>query len=398
MNNNPSPNIKATIVIIDDDAQILALTTEIFSENGYRVLGASSAEKGIEIIQKNSPELALFDYIMPGMDGLTAVRLIRHRFPGTYASIFTAHGSEEIAVELMKAGASEYILKPFDADNLISRMDNVLQIREVELTKMALKQEHERLMQQIDLCNIELKQLINEKNNSLQQAHTRIEQSEKLAELGYLSAGMAHEIRNPLNSISLFSQLLLQGTTDPEQLLYINKIVKEVDRIDVTIRKMRDSANKSHRIFSRVSLNNTIDTVIDIFAPQIELNNISVQQPDKNVELAIKADPAGVEQVFINLFLNAIDEMHQGGKLTITSEIGQESIVIRVRDSGSGIPDKVLPRIFEPFFTTKTRGTGMGLSIAKRILRSFGGDIQVETTSPQGTTFKLVFMAWDENA
>lgn len=393
MSSIPTSDSKAKVVVIDDDPHILELTSLILSRKGYHVLTASTARQGMEIISSQAPELALLDYVMPGMDGLATLREIKARYPDTYVIMFTGKGNEEIAVELMKGGASEYILKPFNRRGLLDRLESVLRIREIELHNKALQQEHVRLLEEIDRWNQELRKRVREKTEALQKAQSEIAQSEKLAALGYLSAGMAHEIRNPLNSISLFVQLMRQNSADQEQTDYLDKVLKEIGRIDSIISKLLGASCRGRSISSEVQIDRVVDNVIDTFSPQIETGNIRVERRYHGVPPAIKADPAELEQIFINLFLNALDEMPGGGRLDI--EIYEEGgrVVVKVGDSGVGIPADTLPNIFEPFFTTKFRGTGMGLPVVRRIARINQGSVAVEKSSPEGTVFRLEFPA-----
>jgi signal transduction histidine kinase len=393
MNETTPQDHKATVVVIDDDIHILELADLILSKRGYQVITAPTAGEGMEIIAGRLPELVLLDYMMPEMDGLSALREIRTRFPDTYVVMFTGKGSEQIAVDLMKGGASEYILKPFNNRDLVERLDNVLRIREIELHNRSLQREHVRLLQEIDNWNQDLQKRVREKTDALQRAQSEIAQSEKLAALGYLSAGMAHEIRNPLNSISLFIQLMRQNSTDPEQLEYQGKILKEIDRIDDIIRKLLDASRRTRTISSDISIDRVIDNALEVFSPQIETGKIRVTRSYCEAPSPIKADPAELEQIFTNLFLNALDEMPAGGRLDI--QISEESgrVVVRIGDSGGGIAADTLPFIFDPFFSTKTRGTGMGLPVVQRIARIYEGNISVEKTSSAGTVFRLEFPA-----
>lgn len=383
--------IKATVVIIDDDRNILELTALILSKRGFRVFSAESARDGLKLVAAHSPELVLLDYMMPEMDGLSALRQIKSNFPESYVVMFTGKGNEEIAVELMKAGASEYILKPFNNRNLVERLENVLRIREIELHNYELQKEHDRLQAEIEHWNQDLQKRVREKTEALQAAQNEIVQSEKLAALGYLSAGMAHEIRNPLNSISLFVQLMRQSTVDPEQLEYQSKILKEIDRVDSIIRKLLDASRRTRTITPDVQINQVIDTALEVFAPQIESRKIQVERHYHQVPSPIKADSTELEQIFTNLFLNALDVMSPGGRLDIELLEQNGHVIVRVGDTGSGIPEDILPNVFEPFFSTKSSGTGMGLPVAQRIAHIYDGSMEVERTSSEGTVFRLEF-------
>lgn len=384
---------KIPVVIIDDDRNILELTSQLLSKNGFEPYLAESALKGFELISLHSPGLVLLDYIMPDLDGLSALQQIKSRFPNTYVVMLTGKGNEEVAVELMRNGASEYILKPFNNRNMIARLKNVLRIREIELHNRQLQKQQEQLLFEIEQWNLELQKRVREKSEELHSAQDEIVQSEKLAAMGYLSAGMAHEIRNPLNSISLFIQLMRQTTTEPDQLGYQAKILKEVDRIDLIIRKLLDSSRRTRVISSNVQIDQVIDTVIEAFSPQIETRKILVDRRYHCIPPPITADPTELEQIFTNLFLNALDAMGRGGKLAIEVFEIEGRVIARVGDSGEGIPEDVLSSIFEPFFSTKSRGTGMGLPVAQRIARMYEGSMEVERSSPEGTTFRLEFPA-----
>ncbi len=375
------------VLIIDDEKVILDLTSIILKNRGYNVYTAADGVAGLGIVETVQPELVLLDYMMPGMDGLTALREIRKCFPDTYVIMFTGKGSEEIAVELMKAGASDYILKPFNNQDLADRIENVLKIRDVELANRELLRERERLLAEIETWNRELEARVQEKTEALQKAQAEIVQSEKLATLGYLSAGMAHEIRNPLNSITLFLQLIKSGIEDSEKLEYIDKIFKEIDRIDGILRKLLAASKRPKFEIRNVQIDQVIEATLEVFRPQTELHKILVERDYHRVPPAIQADPSEIEQIFTNLFLNAIHEMLNGGTLRIQLDHDGRDIVIRVADTGKGIPPEHLANIFDPFFTTKSIGTGLGLSVVLRIVKTYQGKIEVEKSNSQGTTF-----------
>lgn len=388
---DPAPLAK--IVVIDDDPAILDLVSLLLARRGYRVLTATDSQTALSLIATEHPELVLMDYMLPDQNGLSTLRTIREQLPETYVIMFSGQGSEEIVVELMKAGASEYLLKPFNNRTLVERVDGVLRLREIEQANRALQTERERLLLEIETWNRELQERVREKTEALQRAQTEIAQTEKLAALGYLSAGMAHEIRNPLNSIALFTQLLKQGAQDEEQQEYLDKTLKEVDRIDGIIRRLVDAAGRSRTVHPAVQIHEVIQVALEIFKPQIESHHIAVSL-EYNLPLPpLKADPAELEQIFTNLFQNALQAMPLGGRLTIAITNHDNQIVTRVSDTGAGIPPELQEKVFEPFFTTKNRGTGIGLPVVRRIARLYHGDVTIEETSVSGTIFRVSFPA-----
>lgn len=377
----------ATVLVVEDEAAVRVLLVSLLSSRGYRVLQAGSAAEGLALIAASRPELVLMDYHLPDRDGLSVLQEIKSRYPDSYVIMATGMGSEELAVELMKAGASEYLLKPFDTRILAERVDAVRKLREIELANQALQEEREHLLREIETWNRELQSRVQERTEALHRAQTEIAQTEKLAALGYLAAGMAHEIRNPLNSISLFTQLLREGAEEHEIEEYLSKILKEVDRIDGIIHKLVDAANRSRLVVDDVRLDQVVRDSLDIFAPQIEARQILVSCTCLQPIDPIKADRAELEQVFTNLLMNAIEEVPQRGSLAVEISCLDGLLQVRVTDNGRGIPPEHLDAIFKPFFSTKSRGTGIGLPVARRIARLYHGDVTVEATSSAGTTF-----------
>jgi signal transduction histidine kinase len=376
-----------TILVIDDEKSVRDLVAIIIASRGYKVASAPDAIEGLRLVDELRPELVLMDYMMPGVDGLTALGQMRKQFPDTYVIMFTGKGSEEIAVALMKGGASDYILKPFNNHNLIERIENVLKIRGVELKNRELMAERESLLEEIKAWNRELEQRIQKESEDLMKAHAEVVQSQKLATLGYLAAGMAHEIRNPLNTIALFVQLLREGITDPEKLEYVEKILGEVDRVDDTLRKLLYTAKRPMYELSEVDIEQLIRSTLDSFRPQTAVHRIAVEFTSTSSPPPIKADPAELKQIFTNLFLNAIHEMSEGGRLGVELYHDDSDITVLVSDTGGGIPRENLPSIFDPFFSTKSRGTGMGLSVVLRIVKNYRGRIEVAQTGDSGTVF-----------
>lgn len=376
------------ILVIDDERMILDLTAMVLQHRGYEVFTADNALDGYEIIRSEQPAVVLLDYMMPQVNGMTALREIRQRFPSTYVIMFTGKGSEELAVELMKAGAADYVLKPFSNANLVDRIDAVLRLRTIELRNRELLEERERLLTEIAEWNRQLERRVAEKSRELERAHAEILQSEKLAALGHLSAGMAHEIRNPLNSIGLFAQVLRAGVGhDPEMVSYTEKIVNEVERIDDILVKLLATSRRSPFQLRSIHVQDVVSQVLDTFEEQARLQNVEIATELLGSPPAILADGDELAQIFTNLIANALFEMRAGGKLGIRMEHGEKHLTVTVSDTGKGIPPDNLNKIFDPFFTTKEKGTGFGLSVVLRIVKTYGGSIRAESAPGCGSRF-----------
>ena len=380
------------ILIADDEVVIVELATLLLKKRGFVVLNAYDGQDCLDQVAQHKPALVLLDYMMPVMNGLDALKQIHNQYPDTYVVMFTGKGSEAVAVEVMKAGAVDYLQKPFVNQSLQERIDAILLRRQVEIENRQLLKERELLQYEINQWNTELERRVRQKSYELEQAHKEIIQSAKLATLGHISAGMAHEVRNPLNSINLFTEILL--TTEDlstENRTYLKKIKQEVERIDQILVKMLASSRSDAHESERVSLTAVIQSVLESLMPRIESQQIELRLDLDGQAPPLQADLLEMEQIFTNLIGNALYEMPDGGQLEISLHADAEKLFVKISDSGAGIPQENLQRVFDPFFTTKEKGTGFGLSVVLRIINSCGGTITVESPPGKGACFYLEF-------
>ncbi|MRR56940.1 MAG: hybrid sensor histidine kinase/response regulator [Deltaproteobacteria bacterium] len=391
----PASLRKETILIVDDEKLNLDLTSVLFRNRGFRVLTAPNAPDAIDLVGREQPEIVLLDYMMPGMDGFAALTEIRQRFPDTYVIMLTGRGNERIAVELMKAGASDYILKPFLNLDLLERVERVLKVRDMELRNRELMKERNRLLSEIESWNRELEQRVEEKSRELQKVQDEIIQTEKMSTVGYLSAGMAHEIRNPLNSIALYAQLLRGDTEEQDRLDCLEKIEQEVRRIDGILRKLMDAVKRPRFHIREVSVDSAIDSAIEMFRSRIEMHGIRVERDFRSIPPPLQADQTEIEQIFTNLIVNSIEEMPNGGVLGVVLDRHGHDVIVRISDTGRGIPPENISKIFDPFFTTKSSGTGLGLYVVLRIVKTYNGRIDVTSEDGKGTTFSVILKVPD---
>jgi len=383
-------SMREKILIVDDERMILELTSMVLSSRGFDVSIVDNAFDSYNFIECEQPALVLLDYMMPKVNGLEALKEIRARFPETYVIMFTGKGSEEVAVELMKSGAADYILKPFNNAKLVERIENVLRIRSIELRNKELVQEQERLLDEIERWNRELEERVELKTKELERAHHEILLTEKLAALGHLSAGMVHEIRNPLNSISLFAQVIRAGLeNEPEMQSYSEKIISEVERIDAILVKLLSTSKRSPFQLRTIHIGDVIEKNLQPFLEQMQAQGVTLQKHLLKLTPSILADADELGQIFSNLFSNALFEMKQGGTLSVTLTHDNKEALVTVADTGGGIPEDHLNEIFDPFFTTKERGTGFGLSVVLRIVKTYAGRIDVKSEEGRGTTFQI---------
>lgn len=216
-----------------------------------------------------------------------------------------------------------------------------------------------------------------------------IARKDKLLMLGEFSAGIAHEIKNPLTSI----KMLMQASKEKDNPLCIKDIEiieGEINRIDRIVKDFLAFAKPVQADCTGTDINDILREVVALIRSELEQLHIRLVEHFSNGIPKIIAHPDSLKQVILNIVLNAVEAMKDGGKLTILSSIGNGSVTVSISDTGSGIDDKDLGHIFDPFFTTRKDGTGMGLAIADRIVREYKGHITVDTSFGKGTTFSVV--------
>lgn len=236
-----------------------------------------------------------------------------------------------------------------------------------------------------------LRRSLKDRDDRLQKAFQRINSNERLASLGQRAAGVAHEINNPLGSILLYSNLVLEEMSpDDTSRSNMEKIIYQAERCKKIVQNLLDFARTPSGDMSPLSINDVILTSLNLVKDQPMFMGIEVVTEFANELPQVVGDLSRFEEVFLNLFVNAADAMEGKGILKITSRLSSTGMVkISISDTGKGIDKACLPHIFESFFTTKDpgQGTGLGLSITYEIIRKHGGLIDVESEPGKGTTF-----------
>lgn len=219
--------------------------------------------------------------------------------------------------------------------------------------------------------------------------------ADKLTTVGELAAGVAHEIRNPLTSIRSTIQYVQKGLSGTRRDL-VNGIIEEVDRIDQIIHGLLSFSKTSELHISDVNVREILDQTLLLLEPELHRYDITVQKHCELPDLQIPADASQLKQVFLNILLNSVQAMPNGGTITIsTAEIIRQKsrfVYITISDTGIGIPEEELPRVFDPFYTTKETGTGLGLAIAYGIVSKHGGELEIESAAGgpvSGTTVRI---------
>jgi two-component system NtrC family sensor kinase len=265
--------------------------------------------------------------------------------------------------------------------------------REVENLAVALNQmamELDKEKQELEAWADTLEVKVQQRTSELKKIHGQLFRSEKLASLGKLAAGVAHEINNPLTGVLTNASLLFEDLPegDPKK-EDARVIVNETIRCREIVKRLLDFARQTKPMKKQTNINSLVDNIVMLVRNQTSFRNINIERKLEDNLPEIMADGDQIQQVIINFILNASDAMPNGGLLNIQSRVMKngEYIELKFTDSGHGISEENKNRIFDPFFTTKESGTGLGLSISYGIIEQHGGTIHVESESGKGTTF-----------
>ncbi|HHN64549.1 MAG TPA: sensor histidine kinase [Nitrospirae bacterium] len=229
----------------------------------------------------------------------------------------------------------------------------------------------------------------------LKRAQEQLMQSEKLSALARLSAGVAHEIGNPLTSISSYVQILKDMDFDDFTKEALETISRHINRIATIVRQMSRFSKTQAEEIKNVKIPELVNSTLELVKYDKRTKNIEIELHFPEDLPEVYVDGNQMIQVFMNLILNAADAMPDGGRLTISARPSDSKVEIAFTDTGHGIDKEHLDRIFDPFFTTKEKGSGLGLAVSYSIVKSFGGDIVVESAPGKGSTFKVILPAYE---
>ena len=399
-------------LIVDDERSIRDLFAHWLSES-FACKTAASADEALAILAAEPHALVISDMMMPGRNGVELLREVTSRYPGTAVIMVSGIDRPQRMRDALRLGAVDYIIKPCEMDVLTLSVEHALERRALQRTAAMYKSHLESQNYELATKKAELERL------QAQMVH-----SEKMASLGQLAAGVAHELNNPAGFVfgnmdllrdylseleKLFkaydklafsndSSLLLE--TMKEQLNY-DHLIAELNSI---ISDCREGAQricdvvKNLRLFSRldeaelkhIDIHESIDSTLRLLSRYYNSGRITLLKEYGDLP-QITCYAGQLNQVWMNLLVNAAQSVTESGEVKISTRLDDDSIVVAISDTGGGISSEHLSRIFDPFFTTKPvgEGTGLGLSISYGIIERHEGTITVTSNIGVGTTFTV---------
>jgi len=393
----------AKILIVDDKAANRTLLKTVLAKasKDYTIIEADSGASALALVEVEKPDIILLDIIMPEMDGFEVCQKLKadKNYNAIPILFITAMEKPEDKVKGFEAGAVDYITKPFSPDEIKARISAHLRIKkaEDELVKM----------------NRELEDRVEKRTKELKQSQAQVFQQAKLASLGEMATGVAHEINQPLGGIGLIcktisKQLEKKVLADADLKESLSEINECIQRITKIIKHIRTFARKDTLNFIEVDINDTIHSALTLFGEQLRRHSINVDLLLSDNLVPVLGEPYQLEQVWINLISNArssLDEKEDKVKngqlffenyqkriiISTTYLTSEKKVRVSFSDNGMGIAESNQKKIFEPFFTTKEvgKGTGLGLSISHGIISQHNGTINVESKESSGTLFAV---------
>ncbi len=381
------PSGARPLVLIADDEPDIRRFLRMQMEN-VDVIEASDGAEALELVRLRRPQLALLDHMMPELDGVEVCRNIRegHTTRGTAVIILTARADEQTKIAALEAGANDFLTKPFSTAELALRLENQIAMARIRREMVDLNAELHSALEQI-------------KENEVLMVR-----NEKLSSLGRMSAGIIHEINNPLNyagagihALATFTRALPEGDRpDFEDILKdVREGVERVSQIVIDLRKFTREESAS----GDANLADIVARARRMVSHQIGKDISFELNTPENV--LIRGNQNQLVQVFINFLQNSIDAIHmrleadggESGVISVSIDPAGDGWQVTIRDNGIGIPPENLGKIFDPFFTSKEvgKGMGLGLSITHQILQSHHALINVDSRSGEFTCFRLVF-------
>ena len=408
--------LAAQILIVDDQRSNVQLLESMLRSFGYHAV--STATNPLEVCARHAEhnfDLILLDLNMPGLDGLELLeRLLAMEPDGKLAvAVITPHPDHKLSA--LQAGARDFISKPFEKLEVLTRIHNMLEVR---LLQKALQDDNadlERKVRRREAVLLRRTTQLSTLNERISDVEQQLVQADKLASIGLLAAGVAHEINNPIAYVSSnfakleqyiavlmpdpHQQSSLNQVPSPERLEMIrtdmpdllSEINEGITRIRKIVRSLQDFARTEQADdWQHVSLQPGIDATLHMVSNELKYKAEIVSEFAELPE--IDCLPSQINQVLLNLLINAAHAMgEERGTITLRTGFDAREVWLQVSDTGCGIEPKLLALIFDPFFTTKPigQGTGLGLSISYGIVQAHQGTLSVASVLGAGTTFTL---------
>ena len=375
------------VLLVDDEPSIRLTMGEFLRRAGYSVSIAADYDSAVTH-KAEDLDVAVIDINLPGKSGIQLLQELSRT--DTYLPVIMITGEPNISVipEIVRAGAYDFIAKPIVKDVLLNAVARAAE-------KKRLTDEKRRLEQEIKRYAEELEIRVEERTAELIDTHKRLVTQERIAALGRAAAQVAHEVKNPLAGLLLYSLHLKDKSSNfsESQTYLVDKIVDTIKHLNSRVEQILGFARPVRLTLHSGNLKQMVNDVLELLRPQSTANNVEVRLSMDEQPAYAMLDEASMRGALMNLMLNAIEAMRNGGTLSIAVDHTGESLRLEIADTGPGIAEDEAKKIFEPFYTTKEQGLGLGMPYAKKVIEQHGGTISLNSRPSEGTTISIVLPA-----
>lgn len=367
------------VLLVDDEPSIRLTMGEFLKRAGYSV--STAADYDTAAAHKIEDfDVAVIDINLPGKNGIQLLQKICSA--DAYVPVIMITGEPNLSVipEIVRAGAYDFIAKPIVKDVLLNAVGRAAD-------KKRLVDEKRRLEQEIKQYAHELEERVEERTAELVETHHRLVTQERIAALGRAAAQVAHEVKNPLAGLLLYSlHLKSKATTFSESETYlVDKIVETIKHLNSRVEQILDFARPVRLNLRPADLIEIVNDVVELIRPQLTGNKVEVRLSTDQQPATGMFDDSSIRGALLNVMLNAIEAMPSGGTLSIAIDRTPETLRLEITDTGRGIGEEEANKIFEPFYTTKAQGLGLGMPYARKMIEQHGGSISLTSRPGQGT-------------
>ncbi|VAV85511.1 hypothetical protein MNBD_DELTA01-1187 [hydrothermal vent metagenome] len=356
--------MKPKILIVDDNESNRMLLTAKMEADGYEADVASNGLEGISKAENLHPDLILLDVMMPQLDGFETCRRLKSRDETRYIPVImlTARGELEDKLMGLEVGAEDYIVKPYSLIEISARVRALLAVRAL---------------------------------------HSRLRESEKMAALGEMVDGIAHEIRNPLTTVGGMARRLYDAAEEDVHKRYASTIMSSVERMERMMARIDEYKGILASTLKPGDINAVVRGAVEEAAALVKdaagdggkgksiIINTALM-PDAP---PVSIDAVNLKMAIFNIIQNAVEAIEDDGVVTLeTSLLDENTLALKITDNGVGMSEEFVKNIFHPFYTSKMTGAGLGLTISYRIIQDHNGVVEVESCPGQGTTFTIKFV------
>jgi len=371
------------VLLVDDEPSIRLTMSEFLKRAGYSVLTAPDFNSAV-VHEAEDLDVAVIDVNLPGKNGIQLLQKIRDA--EIYVPVIMITGEPNLSVipEIVRAGAYDFIAKPIVKDVLLNAVGRAAE-------KKRLTDEKRQLEEEIRRHTEELETRVAERTAELVETHKRLVTQERIAALGRAAAQVAHEVKNPLAGLLLYSLHLKSKAANfsESEISLVDKIVDTINHLNARVEQILGFARPVNLTLRPGNLNEMVHDVLELLRPQLTANKVELRLSLNRDAAEGMFDDASMRGALMNIMLNSIEAMPEGGTLSVANDRTHDLLRLDIVDTGRGIDREQAKKIFEPFYTTKTNGLGLGMPYAKKIIDQHGGTISVSGRPGEGTTISI---------